>query len=298
MLKQIVLFIFFLGSHASIAFADSEPLFLQEREKKYNLSICAIFKNEAPYLKEWIEYHHIAGVDHFYLYNIGSEDSFRSLLKPYIDKELVTYINWPEALVYSTEDQAEKWALSTQIPAYENAVNFIARNETNWLLIMDIDEYLVCHEGCNIEDVLIHYHDYAGISIASDHFDAGIYDKCRKKLLVQSFDLICSPKPIVDKSVTKMIFKPENCAGFIWPPYQCCFREGEKRIALGRNELRINRYLNRNIKKKNPKFKLEVDNRQLCEYEVAELLRSGFVIEDQERSIHKHIPELMKRLGL
>ena len=25
-------------------------------EKKYKVSICAIFKNEAPYLKEWIEY--------------------------------------------------------------------------------------------------------------------------------------------------------------------------------------------------------------------------------------------------
>ena len=26
-------------------------------EKKYKVSICAIFKNEAPYLEEWIEYH-------------------------------------------------------------------------------------------------------------------------------------------------------------------------------------------------------------------------------------------------
>ena len=38
-------------------------------EKKYKLSICAIFKNEANYLKEWIEYHRMVGVEHFYLYN-------------------------------------------------------------------------------------------------------------------------------------------------------------------------------------------------------------------------------------
>ncbi|KIC71464.1 hypothetical protein DB44_DM00010, partial [Candidatus Protochlamydia amoebophila] len=31
----------------------------------YDLSVCAIFKNEAPYLKEWIEYHRLIGVKHF-----------------------------------------------------------------------------------------------------------------------------------------------------------------------------------------------------------------------------------------
>ena len=38
-------------------------------ERKYNVAICAIFKNEEPYIKEWIEFHKIVGVDHFYLYN-------------------------------------------------------------------------------------------------------------------------------------------------------------------------------------------------------------------------------------
>ena len=30
---------------------------LKKTVKKYNLSVCALFKNEAGYLKEWIEYH-------------------------------------------------------------------------------------------------------------------------------------------------------------------------------------------------------------------------------------------------
>ena len=37
--------------------------------KKYKISICGIFKNESCFLKEWIEYHEILGVEHFYLYN-------------------------------------------------------------------------------------------------------------------------------------------------------------------------------------------------------------------------------------
>jgi hypothetical protein len=32
-----------------------------------NLAITAIFQNEAPYLKEWIEFHLLMGAEHFYL---------------------------------------------------------------------------------------------------------------------------------------------------------------------------------------------------------------------------------------
>ena len=39
------------------------------------LSICAIYRDEAPYLVEWIEFHRLVGVEHFYLY-----DGFKRLL--------------------------------------------------------------------------------------------------------------------------------------------------------------------------------------------------------------------------
>ena len=34
------------------------------------LSIVAISKNEAPYIKEWIEYHKLVGVERFYFYRL------------------------------------------------------------------------------------------------------------------------------------------------------------------------------------------------------------------------------------
>ena len=37
----------------------------QKFDKKYYVSVCAIFKNEGKYLREWIEYHLTAGVEHF-----------------------------------------------------------------------------------------------------------------------------------------------------------------------------------------------------------------------------------------
>ena len=92
----------------------------------------------------------------------------------------MTLIHWPEALRYQDDNDAHRWALSTQVPAYENAVNFLARDETKWLVFVDIDEFLVCSEG-NIKDLLKKYDDYSGVSFSSDFFDAAILENLPKK---------------------------------------------------------------------------------------------------------------------
>lgn len=53
-----------------------------KRVMKYRVSLCLIFKNEAPFLKEWLDYHLTIGVDHFYLYNNNSDDDFKRVLRP------------------------------------------------------------------------------------------------------------------------------------------------------------------------------------------------------------------------
>ena len=61
----------------------------------HDLSVVAILKNEAPYLKEWIEYHLIAGVDHFYLYDNESPDNQAEVARPYVEAGLVDYFHAP-----------------------------------------------------------------------------------------------------------------------------------------------------------------------------------------------------------
>ena len=61
----------------------------------YDLAAVAIMKNEAPYVKEWLDYHLLAGVKHFFIYNNGSPDNQSEVIQPYIDAGLVTYIDYP-----------------------------------------------------------------------------------------------------------------------------------------------------------------------------------------------------------
>lgn len=81
-------------------------------ERQYKVSIGAIFKNEALYLKEWIEFHRIVGVEHFYLYNNNSDDNYREVLEPYIKRNIVTLVDWPknQAQIEAYKDCIHKYA--------------------------------------------------------------------------------------------------------------------------------------------------------------------------------------------
>lgn len=61
----------------------------------HDLAVVAILKCEAPYLKEWLDYHLLAGVDHFYLYDNESPDNQAEIAKPYVEAGLVDYIPAP-----------------------------------------------------------------------------------------------------------------------------------------------------------------------------------------------------------
>lgn len=117
------------------------------REKKYDVSICAIFKNEAPYLKEWIEFNNIVGVNHFYMYNNNSEDNYMEVLQPYIESGLVTLADWP----YNQK----------QMECYQTCIKDYAC-ETKWLGFIDIDEFIVPKSTDSIYEFLKPFERKAG----------------------------------------------------------------------------------------------------------------------------------------
>lgn len=116
--------------------------------KKYEheLAVCAIFKNETPYLKEWIDYHHeILGASKFYLYNNDSSDDYKAVLNPYIENGLVELIAWGSIDEHAIDVEAIckfPWD-RYQIGAYTHCCKKLALGKVRWLAVHDIDEYLV-----------------------------------------------------------------------------------------------------------------------------------------------------------
>jgi len=100
------------------------------------LSVCAIIKNEGPYLKEWIEFHRLVGVERFYLYDNESDDETSEVLGPYIDKGIVQLTPWPRFIGYS----------DPQHMAYAHCMR-ATFGKTFWLALIDADEFLFAPKG-------------------------------------------------------------------------------------------------------------------------------------------------------
>ncbi len=62
----------------------------------YDLAVVSMLKNEGPYLKEWLDYHILAGVDHFFIYDHNSPDNMKEILRPYVERGIVTCIFAPD----------------------------------------------------------------------------------------------------------------------------------------------------------------------------------------------------------
>jgi len=268
-----------------------------KKSKKYTLSVCAIVKNEAKYLKEWIEFHRLVGVDHFYLYNNGNIDSVQKVLNPYIRKGIVTLIDWSYFSYAIDDEKTCHWSLSTQIPAYENAIKFRAIRATKWLALLNTDEYLVPVDSYSMKDLLRQYDSYPAILLGSDVFDGSQVNlSLETHMLIESRDLIKPPDQNSIRNFTKIILKPELCAGFAWPPYQVLFKNNQQPIALKKSDMRINRYVNRDkFIIDTLKHKLYLDTKQMSASAISALLDQGYAIEDQEQLIFRYLPELRKQ---
>lgn len=117
---------------------------------KVNLAICAIIKNEASYIKEWIDYHLMVGVQKFYIFDNDSSDNVLSVLAPYIYRGIVEY---DEISGYGKQVEAYNICLEKH------------RDDVKWLAFIDIDEFIVPVEKLSILDVLSEYENASGIGI-------------------------------------------------------------------------------------------------------------------------------------
>lgn len=125
---------------------------------KYNLALCGIFQDEAPYLAEWIEFHRLVGVEHFYLFNNYSTDNYKEVLAPYIKRGIVELHDWPYP-----NGTIREWR-STQIASYNRGIK-LAKHKAKWLIFIDTDEFLFPTTGSSILNELKSFEKYGGVSV-------------------------------------------------------------------------------------------------------------------------------------
>lgn len=156
---------------------------------KYYLSLCCIIKDE-PYLEEFILYHHLIGVEHFYIYDNESTIPIRNRLDSFYYRNICTIIEFP--------------GKSMQMIAYKHCIELV-KNDTKWLAIIDGDEYIFPKAHLTIPSFLKDYDHYQSVGInwlifgSSFHskFQPGFsVDKYRYSALHQDRHIKCIIQPI------------------------------------------------------------------------------------------------------
>jgi len=166
----------------------------------YEIAIGSMFRNEAHYLKEWVDYHYMAGVEHFWLYNNNSTDNWEEVLQPYIEKGIVEVTYWP--------NPAGTCYMKTQVQAFKDAIKR-AQGVAKWIALIDIDEFLLPMQDRSIPECLDnHFSDAFAIYVNWLNFGTGgVYISQGEPIL---FRLIsASLRTHSDNGIGKSIVRPE-----------------------------------------------------------------------------------------
>ena len=136
------------------------------------LAVCAIMKNEATNIVEWLAYHHAIGVEKFFLYDNGSTDNVTDLLAPLVNQGLVEIISWPIN------------------PAQREAYNdFAERQGANWTwaAFIDIDEFVNPFGFESLTTWLAGFENASAIAIQWRNFGPNGHDNPPKGLMIEAY---------------------------------------------------------------------------------------------------------------
>ncbi|MCL2797021.1 MAG: glycosyltransferase family 92 protein [Firmicutes bacterium] len=128
---------------------------LMNADFEYYCSICLIIRDENEYLEDWLNWHSVHGVDHFYIYDHGSKQPVTEVIKSLGAKlqNKITIVDWGGSHV------------SAQVEAYNDCLQRFGK-ESRWLGFISVDEYVVLKNGKLLPELLEGFEEYAGLFIA------------------------------------------------------------------------------------------------------------------------------------
>lgn len=274
-----------------------------QAEYQYDLSICMIFRDEAPYLKEWIEFHRLVGVEHFYLCSHNSRDNYKKILKPYI-KDGIVELKELEDPVNNVEEFNQ-----IQYNFYNKCLKK-AKHVSKWVAFIDSDEFLFPVQESSLVNLLNLYEAFGGVAVNWQMFGTSyVHQLSQERLMIEQLTH-CAPLNYVTNQHVKSIVQPIYTNYFANPHYANYCRgyaqvnsdnvpfAGPFSPYIQVNQLRINHYWMR-------------DENYFWNYKVPRQVQF-WGVEGEERAkrdvqtlnaesdytIQRFVPKLRKKMGL
>jgi hypothetical protein len=144
---------------------------VKNSERAY-LSICAIYRDEAPYMPEWLEFHRLLGVERFYMWNNRSSDNHMEVLAPYIEEGIVVWRDWP--------------MFPGQRECYEQCLADY-RRESRWIAFIDLDEFLFSPTRRLLTDVLSDFEAHPGVVVNMLYYGTSGHETPPPGLVIENY---------------------------------------------------------------------------------------------------------------
>jgi hypothetical protein len=189
------------------------------------LAACAIFRNEARYLAEWIDFHRLVGVDRFFLYDNGSEDRPLEVLAPYLAEGSVELRPWPTP-----------FHLRAARLAYADCLERV-RGKARWLTCIDIDEFLFAPSEWTLIPTLRRFEEFPGVVVRWQVYGSNGQAHASPEPVIARFPRRAPTDWIRNRRV-KSIVDPEraeapaNCHQFVYRGGELAVDETGERVGL------------------------------------------------------------------
>lgn len=118
-----------------------------------SVAIVAIAKNEDNFIEEWVAYHRLLGINHFYIYDNNRKKTLKKKLNPFKEFVTVSHVN-----------QSFFAKNSMQLRVYTQSLKII-KGVYDWVVFLDIDEFINLKKHTSIQSFLAEYSNVDSIKL-------------------------------------------------------------------------------------------------------------------------------------
>lgn len=130
------------------------------QQKRYRLAVTNMYRNAGAQIATWLEWHIAKGVEHFFLYDNGSDEKDQVHLEPYVDRGLVTRVPWAYCCKGDSNNVGQRGSMNHALMKFGQTAD--------WLISLDQDEFLISPSvNKSIPDILDEgNYDKPGVAIS------------------------------------------------------------------------------------------------------------------------------------
>ena len=156
-------------------------------ERDRFLALVTRVKHEDLYIREWLEYHLLVGVEHFFLYDMDGGQGLAGILEPYEDAGVVTRIPWSH-YEGTRLDRGGPLRQNKSSLAYRHFVRHFRRH-VRWAQKIDADEFLYPLAGDDVIGPLraFDHNRVRGIRVPRFNFGHNGHERRPPGLVIESY---------------------------------------------------------------------------------------------------------------